>query len=261
MTKPIYVADSAHRLAFVRRLARLGSRCLRSGWEATQTLIRGTHCRPRLSYSQSGEDVIVRFLFEVLGIPRPSYLDIGAHDPFHFSNTAHFYLAGSRGVNVEPNPFLYRAFTKHRPRDLNLNLGVGTSRQRLPFYVVDPATMSTFSAEDARLLATAHGFRIVEVLDVEVVPLSEVLSHPKCPRLPDFLSIDVEGLDAEIIGAIDFSAWSPLVICCETAAFTSKGPIGKKIDLIEYVKRQGYLVYADTMINTIFVREDAWRNR
>ena len=59
------------------------------------------------SYSQSGEDLIIRFIFESLKILKPNYLDIGAFKPFELSNTALFYENGCTGVLVEPNPDLF----------------------------------------------------------------------------------------------------------------------------------------------------------
>ena len=45
---------------------------------------------PLNSYSQCGEDLLVDYIFKLRGIERPSYLDIGAHDPYYLSNTALF---------------------------------------------------------------------------------------------------------------------------------------------------------------------------
>jgi hypothetical protein len=48
-------------------------------------------CFSKVSYSQSGEDLIVRVYFDILGITNPTYIDIGAHHPYFISNTALFY--------------------------------------------------------------------------------------------------------------------------------------------------------------------------
>ncbi|MFM6249337.1 MAG: hypothetical protein ACKPEQ_09345, partial [Dolichospermum sp.] len=57
-----------------------------------------------ISYSQCGEDLIINFIFNNLGIINPSYLDIGAHHPTYLSNTYSFYRKGCQGVCVEPDP-------------------------------------------------------------------------------------------------------------------------------------------------------------
>ena len=70
------------------------------------------------TYAQHGDDLAILNIFDMIGITRPSYLDIGAHDPFKISNTALLYLRGSRGINVEANPRLIEAFRVQRPDDV-----------------------------------------------------------------------------------------------------------------------------------------------
>src|SRR5579871_5884717 len=57
-----------------------------------------------LTYSQHGEDMIFANIFHIIGIEKPSYMDIGAYHPINISNTAYFYAKGSRGVNIDANP-------------------------------------------------------------------------------------------------------------------------------------------------------------
>ena len=76
---------------------------------------------------------------------------------------------------------------------------------------------------------------------------------------PDLLSIDVEGLDEQILKSIDYNLVVPKVMCVETLTFsTQQGKGEKKTALIEFVKSKGYMVYSDTYINTIFVKTDIY---
>ncbi len=68
----------------------------------------------RKSYSQLGEDLIVRYLFDDLKIDKPTYIDIGANDPYILSNTAFFYKSGCKGINIEPNPVLCKKIRNKR---------------------------------------------------------------------------------------------------------------------------------------------------
>ena len=86
------------------------------------------------SYSQCGEDLIVRFIFDQLKITKPSYIDIGAHHPYIISNTSTFYLNGSKGINIEPNPPFFNLFTRERPNDINLNIGISDKEQDLEYF-------------------------------------------------------------------------------------------------------------------------------
>ena len=59
----------------------------------------------KISYSQLGEDLIIEFVFNGIGINKINYLDIGAHHPIEINNTYLFYLKGSYGVLIEPDPY------------------------------------------------------------------------------------------------------------------------------------------------------------
>src|ERR1043165_8555860 len=76
------------------------------------------------SFSQVGEDRIVHFLFQSLGIDKPSYIDIGANNPVLDSNTYYFYLLGSTGVIIEPDPELYKKLRRKRRKDICINAGI-----------------------------------------------------------------------------------------------------------------------------------------
>ena len=86
------------------------------------------------TYSQTGEDIIINFIFNARGISYPSYLDIGAFHPYELSNTYFFYKKGSKGINIEPNPNSIQLFEELRPFDINLNIGIGASNSVLKFY-------------------------------------------------------------------------------------------------------------------------------
>lgn len=75
------------------------------------------------SYAQEGEDLLLRRIFEHKH--NGFYVDIGAHHPFRFSNTYLLYKRGWRGINVDAMPGSIKLFAKFRPRDVNLECGVG----------------------------------------------------------------------------------------------------------------------------------------
>jgi FkbM family methyltransferase len=213
------------------------------------------------SFSQSGEDLILDFLFWSLGIHLPTYLDIGANHPRYLSNTYYFYRKGSRGVLVEPNPQLASLIARVRPRDVCANVAVGgTAKPPLDFYILNPAGLSTFDAADARKHEADKVAKIERVIPTAVIG-AEDLIRKYCPQPPDLLSLDVEGMDFEILTAIDFTTWRPKVLCLETLTFESSGR-GTKIQRIPDLARQlNYIPYADTYLNTIFVDQHTWDRR
>lgn len=210
------------------------------------------------SYSQTGEDIIVKFIFDAIGINKPGYLDIGAHHPRYLSNTAMLYSRGSRGINVEPDPILFKNFLKNRSKDINLNIGIATEKGALPFYIMDPPTLNTFSETEANEYVAEHGFRIQNRVDIQVDTITNIVDRYNNGEFPDFLSVDVEGLDFQLIQSIDYKKSYPKVICVETITYSAKGRGVKQKEIINYLLSQGYMVFADTYINTIFVRKDLW---
>lgn len=207
----------------------------------------------RVSYSQHGEDLIIRSLFSQMGIARPSYIDIGAHHPFYLSNTAIFYTNGSRGINIEPDPKLFSRFTAKRPGDVNLNIGIGPKADQLTFYTMADPAFNTFSLEEAKKCET-WGCTIVSETKVAVETLSDVLRKYNKGKFPDLMSLDVEGLDEVIVRSIDFKQSSPSVICVETISYENAIGI-KNYETVRTLEGHGYTVYADTYINTILVKK------
>ena len=229
---------------------------LRHKW--LQRLRRRLGDSGRSSYSQCGEDMIARFVFDALKIARPSYVDIGAHHPTYLNNTFAFYEAGSQGVNIEPDPDLFARFPAERPRDTNLNIGIGDRAGELEFYVMSARTLNTFSADDAKAAASGGRARIERTLTLPVRPVAEVMATQFPQAAPDFLSLDVEGLDLAILRAWDFGRWRPRVACVETIRYDGGRHAGQTTEIAELLADHGYFVYADTHINKIFVDKAVW---
>ena len=208
------------------------------------------------SYAQCGEDLIVSYIFNTLKITHPSYLDIGAHHPYFLSNTYLFYRQGCRGVCVEPDPFLFRKISKARQRDNNLNIGMAGQRNTLQLHIFSSRTLNTFSKKEAEKYIH-EGHEQIAVQEIEVLTFEDVMNQ--CfDRTPDFISLDVEGMDMEILQAIDFSTFRPAVFCIETITYSRSGE-GKKLTCIDDIMaEQDYMKYADTYINSIYVDRKRW---
>lgn len=214
-----------------------------------------------ISYSQCGEDIILRFVFTALKIAHPRYIDIGAHDPIVGSNTYLFYTAGSRGVCVEPNPTLYTKIARVRPRDICLKIGVGpTSAEAVEYFEMTSETLNTFSRAEAERYVSSGAYGGQEIKNVLQLPLIGIgdLMERYGTDYSDLISIDVEGLDFTLIQAFDFTRYRPKVFCIETARGVAHHKAEKNQLLIEYLEKQGYRLYADTFINSIFVDEAVW---
>ena len=212
---------------------------------------------PLNSYSQCGEDLLVDYIFKLRGIERPSYLDIGAHDPYYLSNTALFYQRGSRGINIEANPTLIPKFQEHRAEDINLNVGLGKAKGLMDFYVMQDSTLSTFSKKECKKMY-AHGKEVREVVKINLTTINQILIKYCKNIFPDFLTIDVEGMDFQILQTIDFSKSYPKVICVEAAEYSPIGAGKRRNELITFLEEHGYHEYANTNLNAIMVKNEFW---
>lgn len=203
------------------------------------------------TYSQHGEDMMLINIFQMLGINKPSYLDLGAHSPMTISNTYLLYLRGSRGVNIEANPNLIPAFLEHRPEDNTINCGVGPASGKMPFYMWNKGSgINTFSKSEVEWLEKHDpSLKIVETLDIEVKTISDIISEHCNGLYPHLLLTDIEGYDHEVLASCDFKRSSPLVVCSEIRPWDSQKTKDLMVD-------HGYFTYCRTQANLIFIHYD-----
>jgi FkbM family methyltransferase len=215
----------------------------------------------KISYSQSGEDLIVDFVMTAIGIEKPTYFDIGAHHPYAISNTAFFHANGSNGVCVEPDPVLFRRISKVRKNDVCLNIGIGLGQEaEADFYIMSIPSLNTFSKEHALECESYGNVQINSVIKMPLVNINDIMQD-NFKTTPNFVSLDVEGLDFEILKSFDFSKYRPEVFCIETLTYTENNTEEKLSNIIQFMSSMGYKSYADTYINTIFVDQEIWKNR
>lgn len=212
----------------------------------------------RVSYSQVGEDLIAQYLFQSLKIQQPTYLEVGTNHPIIGNNTYFFYLRGCVGVCVEPDPNLFSVIRLKRPQDKLLNCGIGLQgTSSADFFSFPPpyTGWNTFSKKEAEKRQAETGIQIEKVVHVPLITINEVMEKYFNPY-PNFLSLDVEGLDFDILQSIDFDRFRPDAICVESVTFQLDGR-GEKISSISsFMESKDYFTYADTFVNTIFCRKD-----
>lgn len=202
------------------------------------------------TFAQHGDDIVVLIIFGMIGINRPSYLDIGANDPIKNSNTWLFYMRGSRGINVEPNPRFVESFKIQRPEDINLSVGVAGQPGTLTYHVFgERSGLNTFDAERARRIEANGAFKVRRTLQIPVLTVNEIIDKYSPEKFPDYLSIDVEGLDYDILTTINYERSSPKVICVEGNSTQERQK------MTAFLESRGYVLYFRIGANLIFLRE------
>ncbi len=214
------------------------------------------------SYSQSGEDIIVKRILGRLNFEKKQYIDIGCNHPINLNNTYLLYKSGYKGTLVDANPFLHTLIKAKRRKDNFINCGIdGTSKKDMLFYVLSESSLSTYDEKVVEKLVTNSKIKIIKEISIPIVGINEFLLKHYTTDIK-FVSIDVEGYDTAIIKNWDFSKYKPSVFCIETISHLAQNKIQHKAnDILNILNNNGYLSFADTYINTIFVDSNLWYNR
>lgn len=204
------------------------------------------------TYSQAGEDVIAAYFFSARGIQKPTYLDIGTNDPIYGNNTFLFYKRGSRGVCIEADPSLAPAISAARPQDTCLNAGVTfDNRSEAEFFVFEEKAHNTLSREEAEYRQKVSRFKLLETIRIPLININTLIEK-HFSKAPDFMSLDVEGVDLDILKTLDFNRFRPALICVETITFSLDNTEEKIDEISTFMKSKNYVVFADTHINTLY---------
>jgi FkbM family methyltransferase len=212
--------------------------------------------RPRfgvLSYAQQGEDLVIAQIFGQLRLGLPSYVDIGAHHPIINSNTFFFYAQGARGLLVEPNPAYAALLRRVRPLDTVLEAGIGFEDGvvEADYWVVKgDGQLNTFSKEQAdEIVRRAGPQAITRVIKRPLVNVNTALAEHFPREGPSLLSVDTEGLDLNILRALDFDRFRPKVVCAETC-----GMDGQVLQpILDLMQSHGYSARGGSFVNTVFL--------
>ncbi len=203
-----------------------------------------------VSYSQEGEDLILSRIF---GRKKDGFfVDVGAHHPKKYSNTYKFYREGWHGINIDAMPGSMRLFEKLRPNDINIEAGIARATGELTYSIFNEPALNTFNEEEANRKNGLNGYRIVEQKKVRVYPLSDILDkHLKPGDTIDFLSIDVEGLDFDVLQSNNWEKYRPNIVLVEEL----RKPSGEReTQGTEFLLANGYRLFAQTY-NTLIFKE------
>ncbi len=121
-------------------------------------------------------------------------------------------------------------------------------------------TLNTFSKEEAERYQSYKTQKIDKVLKIPLISINETIQNnfKSCPNL---VSLDVEGLDLDILKSFNFAKYRPEIFCVETLTYTEDRSETKITEITDVLVAKDYMIYADTYINTIFIDKKAWAKR
>jgi len=202
----------------------------------------------RISYAQEGEDLLLDAWFDAGR--RGFYVDVGAHHPWRFSNTARLHARGWRGINIDPEPGSMAPFRAARPNDVNLEVAVGAAAGTRRFFRYSDAALNGFGDRSAELARTPY--RLLGSIDVPVRPLRDILSEHAPAGGVDLLSIDVEGAELEVLESSDWLRWIPEIVLMEARGRDSVPAGAAESAAVRFLRERGYDAVAGTTRTIVF---------
>lgn len=170
-----------------------------------------------VSYAQNREDIILSAFFpkDYEGF----YIDVGAHHPDNDTVTKFFYEKGWHGINIEPNRKMFEALERKRTRDINLNIGVADKDGTLTFReYLNGDGLSTFSKDVHEEYLDSPSSYTDAYTDhqIHVTTLKKIIAEYAPSKKIDFLKVDVEGFEFEVLNSNDWKEYRPTVLCVES---------------------------------------------
>jgi FkbM family methyltransferase len=193
-------------------------------------------------YSQDNQDrFLENYIFK--GYKNGIYVDVGAHDGVTINNTLYFQKNNNwKGINIEPIKNVYNMLVLNRPNDINLNCAVCNNDGETDFYcnkgytemisgivnTFDPRHLQRLDKENKEMKS------ITEIIKVQTKKLETIFFENKITHV-NYLSIDVEGAEFEVIKSIDFNNVFIDIICFENNYNDSSIPIVKYLEEKNYI--------------------------
>ncbi len=206
-------------------------------------------------FSQTGEDIII--LKTMLTFSKRSkldeggfYIDVGSNEPITMSNTFRFYLRRWRGITIDANAELIAKHKRIRKKDISICAAVSNTVKEVVFYKSNLNTVSTISDEYYKRNKNRWKYTQEEKLTTRT--LTSILDEnmPQDTEI-DFMSIDVEGTDLEVLQGLNFEKYRPKLIITEIHGFSVDNK--DNYPIYQLLTDNGYYLHAFATLNVYFV--------
>ncbi len=203
----------------------------------------------RLSFSQFGEDVIAGEFFS-RGF-KGYHVDVGAFHPMSLSNTYNFYRNGWRGLAIDANPDVAGLFARFRPQDVFVHSAVGRAKGLIEMALF---AQGAFNCSSDQIESVPEDVRqTMRLVQVPLNTLAAILAEQKVGEV-DFLNVDCEGNDLNVLLSNDWSRWRPKVICVEDHAHD-----WQQSETVRFLGSVGYTLKYRAVFSSIFINEQIAR--
>lgn len=185
----------------------------------------------------------------------PWLVDVGAYDGVVQSNSLPFVRQGWHGLLVEPHPRIFSMLERTHggnQRVRCVNKAVAAERGVATFFLGDggdTSMTSTLCTDDNELL---NARRTGQSIEVQTDTLTNLLAEAGFPRDIGFLSVDAEGMDYEVLSALDFGRFQPRIVVSEDYPLNVEKHNRKYRLLLD----NGYALYTMSGCNSVWIRNE-----
>jgi len=201
--------------------------------------------------SQFGEEKKISKLFGKNF--KGTYVDLGCFHPVRSNNTLQFYKKGWKGLNIDLNQLTIDLFNFARPADTNICAAISNKKVKKKLYFLgDLDSKNTLDLNHKNWLGKHFNInkKDFKIKIVKTKTLNEILYKNKLYNI-DFLNIDIEGHEFEVLKSVNFKKFNIKVICVELINF-NKFSRNKKNQLVSLLKKNKYKFVDKSEINYIF---------
>ena len=163
------------------------------------------------SFTRYGLDLLLKHFFrdKKEGI----YIDVGCFHPKLANNTYLLYKKGWRGINIDVDPHTIEIFNYLRPRDYNKQIAVSDKSGEVDLYFYhNRSAINTLSKETF----VSRGGKSLDIKKIKSETLNSIIENsPYQNNKIDFLTIDVEGYEINVLKRFDINKYRPDIIVLE----------------------------------------------
>ena len=199
--------------------------------------------------SQFGEEKSLNKLLKNRN--KGTYLDVGCFHPTKFNNTNMLYRSGWSGINIDLNPLTIDLFNFIRPRDINVCAALSNKNKKTKlFYHHDLSSQNTLNKNHVKWMEGNFRLKDLTTKIIKTQKLKDILNKFSIKKI-DFINIDIEGNEYEVISSINLNKYKTKVICIEMLEY-NKIQKNNKIKIIKHLKRKGFKKVNKIRENYIF---------
>ena len=204
----------------------------------------------KISYSYGSVDLLLEHIFK--NQSHGFYIDVGCQHPVMNNNTYLLYKKGWNGINIDLDKKNIDLFNFYRKRDLNLNFAISSQEgERDLFFYHDKSAINTVE----KSVANYQRAQVKEIKKVKTKTLNSIIENSKFNNLTiDFVSIDVEGHELDVIKGFDLKKYKPKVVIIEFLDLSLKKLEIKNLNIKNFLKSEIYQYMVDknyTLVNLI----------